>query len=207
MSLPRILRDRLTGLRILVDVQHLYKKHRPGDRGALFTLADGRHVWEAQAASGYAAALVGFLQERGAKVVTNDPQRGLLVGTYSNRNLWANAYHAHAYLACHVNAGGGHYAMCEYLVGGGGASLGSSIGASLIQDFGLLLELNRMVPLSPGQRGYACIGAVQAPCCPVLLEPFFGDHRPSQELFAADRLVALGRSIGEGVARWWEAMN
>jgi N-acetylmuramoyl-L-alanine amidase len=206
-GLPRVLVTRLSGLRIAVDVQHLYKPPpHDQDRGAVFTLANGTKVCESQIATLYAQALVTWLHSRGATVMCNDLLHGRLTGTYAQRNLDAFHWGAHAYLACHVNAGGGSYCLAEYPAGTTGGALGGSIGACLVDDFRELLS-SQLGPLTSGQRGFVCIGECDRSRPAVILEPFFGDNPRHQALIPAARLVAVGESIGEGVARWWERLN
>jgi N-acetylmuramoyl-L-alanine amidase len=197
-------RTRLERFRAVVDVQHLYKLDRPDDRGARFELANGTHLWEADAAMLYAQAMVSWFKERGAVVLTNDPSTGTLVGSYGRRNRAANAWGASVYLACHLNAGGGNYALAEYPAGYPGSTLARMITAQLTSDFHDLIPSTNQFPLAKGQRGHVCVGEVSSAIGAVLLEPFFGDHPKAQALLAPDRLIAVGQSIAAGVAKWWE---
>ena len=204
MPIAPILRRRLEGLRVAVDVQHLYKTDNPADRGCHFTLANGLTIWEAAAVTVYAQALASWLAARGAEVRTNDPRTGQLTGPYPRRQRQANSWGAHAYLACHLDAGGGKYAALEYPVAQAGSTLPRAIGAALVADFTDTIPSHREVPLVQGQRGWVCVGACDPGVAAVLLEPFFGDYRPAQGLLAADRLVAVGEAIAAGVGYWWE---
>ena len=198
-----LIHTRLAGARIVVDVQHLYRdgKHA-GDRGAIFQLEGGATIAEAQATVVYAQALTEWLRSRGAQVLTNDPVHGILVGPYSKRTAAANAYQAHAFIACHVNAGGGAYALAEYQLAGLGQAMGDMIGAKLVERFPEI-RAHKCDPIMPGARGDVCVDGVSWDVPALILEPFFGDTRRMQALFAHDRLVALGEAIGEGVAVWW----
>lgn len=204
-TLPRILRSRLEGLRVAVDVQHLFKPSRPNDRGACFELANGLRVWESQAATAYAHGIISWLQSRGAAVLSNDPTKRELVGSYAQRNRYANTWGADAYLACHVNAGGGNYALVEYAAGREGSSLARAIGAQLVNAYKDLIPTHREQPLTEVQRGYVCIGGTSIRCAAVLLEPFFGDQRTHQGFLDPVRLVEVGTTIAEAVALWWES--
>ena len=199
-----LLRSRLAGLWVAVDVQHVYREapHK-GDVGTIFDLGARGKVAEAQAATSYAQALVAWLQSRGASVLTNQPAVGILTGPYQRRHEAANAWGAQAYLACHVNAGGGGYGLSEYMVGTPGQPLGDSIGAVLRSRFNAL-RVYKVNPLAPGQRGAVCVEFFNPRAPGLILEPFFGDNPSMQSLFAADQLKALGEAIGEGVAAWWE---
>lgn len=194
----------LTGLRIVLDVQHVYREgQHAADRGSRYTLGGGVHVWEAAAAVSYAAAARDWLAARGAQVYMNDPTHGILVGPYSRRNAAANALGVHAYLACHVNAGGGNYAAAEYMVGSPGQALGSRIGMALVSSFREIRSC-RCVPLVQGQRGAVCIEGVDRHVSALVCEPFFGDNVRQQALFEGIYLTAIGRAVGIGVAQWWQ---
>jgi N-acetylmuramoyl-L-alanine amidase len=203
-GLPRLLATRLSGLRLAVDVQHLYKPPpHDHDRGAVFNLAGGLKVTEAQLATLYAQALVMWLHQRGAVVLCNDPAHGSMVGTYGHRNLEAFKWGAHAYLACHVNAGNGSYCLNEYPAGTSGAALAVAIGTELADEFPEILE-HREAALTSVQRGFVCLGECDRSRPAVIVEPFFGDNLKQQALIPAPALVRVGEAIGEGVAAWWE---
>jgi N-acetylmuramoyl-L-alanine amidase len=207
-ALPRLLRTRLEGLRVAVDVQHLYKSARSGDRGAEFVLAGlpGLHLSEAAAVTVYAQALAAWLAARGAAVLTNSPAAQTLVGGYYGRQKEAERWDAAAYLACHLNAGNGSYALCEYATGSGGLPLATRIGACLTDSFPEILNY-KAVSLAPEARGYVCIGGFPTARAAALVEPFFGDNASHQALLSTPKLVAVGECIGEGVARWWESVR
>lgn len=205
-GLPRILRARLENFRVAVDVQHLYKTTSPDDRGAVFGLPGGFHLAEAQAVTVYAQALCSWLAARGAVVLTNHPATQVLVGSYYRRQKEAEKWGAAAYLACHLDAGNGSYAALEYPVGSAGIALATRIGTRLTDDFPEILSY-KVVSLSPQARGYACINGFPNDRAAVLVEPFFGDNPRQQGLLSTPKLVAVGESIGEGVARWWESVR
>lgn len=198
-----MLESRLAGLTVAVDVQHLYRPSKPNDQGALFTGPDGGKTSEAQLSTVYAGALCEWFRARGATVITNDRTAGVLVGEYWTRNHQAAALGASVYLACHVNAGGGRYAMVEHMRGSPGGALGLAIVAMLSS---LVPELtgNKVKPLARGERGAVCIQGFPGDLGgAVLLEPFFGDYPAHRPLWSALRLAGIAGAIGEGVARWW----
>lgn len=201
-GLPSILRSRLTGLRIAVDVQHIHRPTHPLDRGAVFTLPNGTRMDEATAATVYARGLAMWLTARGADVLITDRTAGRLVGIYPERQREAMLWGADAYVACHVNAGNGAYGMVGAINGNAGVSLAGFIVASLD---GNVPELSRsqVHRLAYGDRGAVCLR--QFTRAAVLLEPFFGDHEAHQALLTTPRLIALGETIGAGIARWRES--
>jgi len=205
-NLPRLLRTRLSGLRVAVDVQHLYKSSNPLDRGAVFELPGGFHLAEAQAVTVYAQALCAWLRARGADVLTNQPAAQVMVGSYYRRIKAAEKWDAHAFLACHLDAGKGSYCLVDYVVGSAGVALATRIGSKLCDDFPEILSY-KTIALSPPGRGYACINGFPNDRAAVLVEPFFGDNPRQQGLLSTPKLVAVGESIGEGMARWWESVK
>lgn len=197
---------------IAVDVQHLYRTGPlANDRGARFTLADGRTIYEADAVTTYAQALTEWLRKWGATVLVNDVTRGRLVGPYSRRNREATLSRVDAYLACHLNAGRGEYALCEYMATVPDAT---ATQAQALADWILTGGINapeirgrQVRRLAEGDRGAICIKNV-GPFIPALiLEPFFGDQPRHQPLFETSRLQLLGKEIGQGVAAWWRATH
>jgi hypothetical protein len=193
----------LSGLWVAVDVQHLYRPSHAGDHGSIFTLPDGTHVTETSLSVVYAAALALWMGERGATLLVNAERTATLVGDYWTRNRQASAWGCHAYLACHVNAGGGRYAECAYMAGGTGAALSAAILAS-VKARHPEISATRAVPLRHGERGAVCVERVY-PGAGVLLEPFFGDTAAHHALMPAPRLRALAESVGLGVVAWWHA--
>lgn len=198
------LRTSLLGLCAVVDVQHAFQPAKPKDRGSVFTLASGAHVLEAQASATYAAAIAHWLTARGARVLTNEPANGLLVGPYWTRNRAANAWGAHAYLACHVNAGGGDYCRAEYMVGSKGDALARAVGSAIVAGGFPVSRTPQATPISRGMRGAVCIEAVDRFRAAVILEPFFGDNPRHQAMLETAQLELLGATIGLGVASWWK---
>lgn len=200
----------LEGLRVVVDVQHLYRPHRPHDRGARFRLEDGTHVWEADAALVYADAIGDWLEARSVPVLRNDPARGILTGFYSERGRAAapDAWAATAYLACHLNAGGGAYSLLEVMEGRDD-TLARAIGQRLVSTGHppVIPELQRFERrwLKTEDRGSSCIRFVHESIPTVLCEPFFGDNRAHQPLLMVPRLREVGEAIAQGVASWWRS--
>lgn len=200
----------LAGLAVAVDVQHLYRVGLfARDRGSRFRLANGTTVWEADAATLYAQALVAELRGRGAKVLTNNPVRGSLTGYYSARNREATTWGAQLYLACHLNAGGGSYSRIESMRKRPAATATAALALAgwIHGALGVLpqIRLGQTMVLNHGERGAVCIEGVGPWIPALLLEPFFGDTPKMQDLLAGSELATVGRLIGQGVAAWWRA--
>lgn len=193
----------LEGLKVAVDVQHLWKPPpHDGDRGSLYTLEDGTHVTEAHCTTIYAMSLCAWLTARGASVLTNNPARHVLIGFYSERCRAALHWGAHVYLACHLNAGRGSYASLESMAETPGLNLGIWIGEELRRASSLILS-TRTVALKLGERGAPCVQAALPPCAAVIVEPFFGDNPRQQILMTGPGLAQVGEAIATGVGNWW----
>lgn len=192
----------LSGLRVAVDVQHLFRVgDHAHDRGAEFVTDTGGVVTEGDCALHYAQVLVGVLRQAGATVWTNEPGSHLLVGSYALRQRAAALLDADVYLACHVNAGGGSYATAEYMAGRVGSDLARAITDELAASVPGIRS-RKVVPLSPGQRGAVCIeGFRRGPA--VLVEPFFGDHPGHRQLLTLPGLVLVGEAVARGLITWW----
>lgn len=193
----------LSGLKVILDIQHLYRPAHPDDHGTRFTLGDGTHIYEAAAATAYAQAAGHYLSVRGARVLTNDPVSGYLTGPYSRRHKTVNRFVPHAYLACHVNAGGGTYYLGGYTFGNGnGQRLSVAIGDAVSHELPAIYP-PRTQGLVHGMRGAVCIAGVSEPTAAVLLEPFFGDRASHSSILTPPKVVRLGEAIGRGIASWW----
>ena len=195
---------RVSDLRVAVDVQHLYRPHKPHDQGSVFRLADGSTVTEGHAATMYAEAITAHLRGAGATVLTNPT----LAGYYSARQRAASGWGAHLYLACHVNAGGGAYALIEHASDrqtpealAGTRDIGRRICLALTDQVAGIVGC-RQVELATGTRGRVCVEGFAGPHA--LLEPFFGDHPQHQPLLAAVRLKLIGEVLGSAVVNWWQ---
>jgi len=203
--LPALLRSRLSGLRIAVDVQHLYRPWpHAKDQGATFFLPGGIHLHETAATTLYAHSLIAWLRARGAEVLTNDPPRKILLGPYERREREAAAWGAHAYVACHVNADGGRYALVEAVNGTAGVELAHAIAPAVAKGLPEI-SVGQVKRLSNRERGSVCVRFFPPDRAAVIVEPFFGDTPRHQVLFQAPRLIEVGEAIGDGVAAWWEA--
>lgn len=194
----------LKGLVVAVDVQHVYRTGaHAGDRGAVYTLTNGLHVAEADLALQYGAALIAALRGEGARVVTNDPGRGVMVGPYYRRQDAAAALGATLYLACHCNAGGGSYAVVEYADGSMSRGAAECVAAELatVRPW---VSSGFARPIARELRGWPCVGNfIAGPA--LLIEPLFGDSVAHEGLLTQPGLVRIGQTIARGVQSWWGA--
>ncbi len=192
----------LSGMKVAVDVQHLYRPNHPSDHGSVYTLATGLTVTEAHCTTIYAAAIHEFLASWGAEVLVNDPASGALIGYYSERNRADSLWGADLYLACHLNAGRGTYAAIEIMAAHRDDRLCEYIGGERTAAAPEIAE-SRPVMLGHGDRGAVCIEACACPAA--IVEPFFGDNPKQQGLMSGSALAGIGRAIGRGVGNWWRA--
>lgn len=140
------------------------------------------------------------LRELGHEVVV------LSDGFYSDRHKRANAYQADAYIALHLNAGGGDYSLAlhDYR-----SAAGKALAASITESWTKVLPVakHHVKPTAPeGEfpRAYPCISGVFAgkPVA-ALVEPLFVDN-PKHQQFLRDetKLHMLGYSIADGIHAW-----
>lgn len=192
----------LQGLKVALDVQHLWKPPpHQNDHGSVYGLPGGLHRAEADSALIYAATCARWLRSHGAETLENQPAAGIFVGTYPQRNRAALAWGAHCYLACHLNAGGGRYALFESMGLNPGQPLATDLGLSLLA---LVPETSswKYAALHGGDRGAICIEACGVTPA-LIVEPFFGDTLSCQDLLSAPNLVRVGEALAQGVSQWW----
>jgi N-acetylmuramoyl-L-alanine amidase len=191
----------LSSLKVAVDVQHLYKRDAPRDQGSLYSILGGGKVTEAHCTTIYAGALVAALKGWGAEVLVNDPAHGVFVGSYPVRNAAALHWGARVYLACHLNAGRGSYALVEMMAPQPDDHLSTHIVNELIHSTPEILSGHRNLLRRNRDRGAICIEGF--PALGLILEPFFGDNPVQQALLKAPRLLGIGQAIARGIASWW----
>jgi hypothetical protein len=172
---------------VVLDRQHAGK---PGskDQGAVF--ADG--TTEAGHALRYIEAAVPLLEhsEVDVHVITS--------GSYPDRNKFGNSVRCALYVACHVNAGGGEYALTEHSIDSGPVKSSAAAAMALLRasDDELGQKAVGPWPLKSGQRGHVCIGACTGPA--VIYEPYFVEH---PRLDAPDVARSLARGVCAFVGR------
>ena len=184
---------------VLLDRQHLGKPSKPGDHGAVHGA-----LRETDLTDGYIAAASAALRARGHVVAV------LTEGEYGQRHAEAIARaKAHpgmaaAYLACHVNAGGGTYALVEHDARSAG---GKRLADALAAGFAVLPGVSRgkVIALHAGECGWVCLDGIYAgpsTLSAALLEPGFIDVPAHAGLWTAAGLERVGAAISRACERW-----
>ena len=198
---------------VFLDVQHIGKpsRRRTDDWGAAYDIdGDGiiaQHEIEAANTWIYAGHAMQRLRELGHSVMA------LADGWYQHRHDRVNDYcdrmlqpggHA-AYIALHLNAGGGNYgAIFHDYRSAGGPLLGAEIAGALRR---LCPELSavKTIPSSPNdwtKNAYGTIKNVQRPIG-ICYEPFFMDSPGHLGLFSEDGLERVGIALAEGINNFY----
>ena len=193
---------------VILDRQHAGKRSSPNDVGATFDL-DGDGVRgeagerEIDLTAGYIAAAAVSLRTTGHTVHLIDS------GDYDERHLAAIKIAKAApalrcaYIACHVNAGGGKYGLIEY-------DVRSIKGAQLADELAFALGMlevgrGRTKGLGAADRGWVCIGGIYAGpsnLSGVIYEPFFCDYVGHRPLMSPAGLVRVGHALADGCTGW-----
>lgn len=187
---------------VILDRQHRGRARKPNDSGAVY----GPLV-EADLVEQYISFAMLELTALGHSCMQ------LMTGEYSERHVQAiNLAKGHGgrtlYLACHVNAGGGRYALVEYDIRSG---KGKAFASLLAREFPRHLNeasLGKTVALSTGERGHICIAGIYsgpADMCGVIVEPGFIDSVTHAPLWAPDGLQRIGKAIAHACDIWAKA--
>ncbi len=164
-------------LKIVLDVQHMGKPHKPLDRGAVCG-----NLVESDLCLEYASIAYKTLTTLGHHPFL------LTHGYYSQRASFAGLVRADLYLACHLNSFDPppttNYALVEISEYGG--ELTRSFAQYLVDIFGdqLPVKRPRIRIVRKEERGWSCINRVAAPA--LILEPCFINHPASRELLQHD---------------------
>lgn len=187
---------------VIPDIQHVGKRSHPTDRGARAPDAD-----EADLVQMYVYALAQALQPHGI------PVRGVGWGDYSYRWSIANAVARatpgiqYLYLACHLNAGSGNYALmlpdarstsgqqvAPHLTLAVGKEFGIPSKVTLAEDEGWTRNaLNTIRGIYPGPAN------IRAVC----VEPLFVDGHA--HLMTHAGMVRVGAALARGIVEWWQS--
>ncbi len=203
---------------LIWDRQHAGKRSRPSDMGAAADVdGDGRiATWEREAELTPRYIQPGIVEAEvwGLESKLIDPLGAGLQADYPQRHReavsLAQGRPRAAYLACHLNAGGGDYALVGHVPR-------STLGRALAEAIATELELSIpvisrcRVEALEGRwaRGLPTIRGALAPGLPglagVLLEPLFLDAPEHQAYIHEGGLTAVGQAIARGVRRWANA--
>lgn len=176
-------------MKIVLDYQHINKPHNPKDPGATMG-----HLQEIDCTIGYMNELRMKLQAAGHTVFFG------LSGTYSERHKFVNErIKPDLYLAGHINAGGGRYALLEldHRAGFRTKNIAGHIADELVT--GLPVSKCETRFLKSGDRGFSCIGGVNASA--ILLEPLFIDTPEHLSILTND-LDKIGHAIFMGIQKY-----
>jgi hypothetical protein len=193
---------------VILDRQHAGKPGKD-DRGASVEL-DGRTVYEVDLTRAYIEAATAALMAEGHAVYVLED------GWYSARHARAceiareNPDERIAYVACHINAGGGSYGLVLHDARSrGGHALAEAVADALGTDNA---ALDRTLVRAADHEGswaramttikgiYSGPGNLSGIC----YEPFFIDSERNQALMTADGLRAVGNALAVGCMQWGE---
>jgi len=188
-------------LTVILDYQHFGKPGK-NDKGAF---ANGKH--ETDLTWKYIEAAKAELKSKGHRVVV------LKSGYYGTRHRRAialagnNPERMHAYIACHVNAGGGDYSVCLYdHRSKNGIELADDVRTELGKAFPQIRR-HLTKPASPvaWTNGFNTIKGVFAGpsnLSGVCFEPAFIDNLKHQSCLTPDGLERMGRALAAGCIAW-----
>lgn len=195
---------------VIWDIQHHGRSgSREGDLGAQADVdGDGRaetHEREALLTPAYVAAATQTLMLRGQDSVLlaagDYPARHRRARTLAGIRTWGAAY-----MACHLNAGGGDYGLILHLPGAVRAerlarSLAAALSAELPQLARVLVQpitgaWSRALPTVEGLAGADHI------CPAVCLEPAFLDRPEHRPLLSWSGLEMVGGALARGYLNW-----
>jgi hypothetical protein len=185
---------------VIFDRQHKGRSgKRANDRGCSFGTLVETDLTEA-----YIAAAKARVEAAGVSCEV------LTTGEYPSRQAAAGSRAKSVdgrvlYIACHVNAGRGTYALVEYDDrSANGKKAAAAMAAAF--DAGLVeVTSGRTVSLSSGDRGFACVSGIYAGpanVCAVLVEPGFIDASKHASLWTATGLVRVGNVIADAALAW-----
>lgn len=185
-------------MRVILDRQHLGKPSKPNDHGAV-----NGELRETDLTSAYIEHARDAILEAGGTVYT------ITDGEYGDRHKRAVAWAKQgsgpcAYVACHINAGGGKYALTEHDArSAGGKSLAWSVVTETAKMAGIVG--GKVVALKDGERGLVCIDGIYAGpagMSGIIYEPGFIDFAGHADLWTPAGLRLVGQALAKGVMAW-----
>lgn len=183
----------------ILDRQHLGKPSKPGDHGAVHGA-----LRETDLTDAYIAAAADALRRHGHTVEV------LVEGEYGTRHHRAREIARGApktrcaYVACHVNAGGGTYGLVEY---DARSTRGAQLADELAHGLRALpgVTTSRTKGLGAGERGWVCIDGIYAGpanLAGVIFEPGFIDAGGHAGLWTAEGLTRIGTALALACEGW-----
>jgi len=160
---------------VVLDVQHLGKKSKPNDLGAVC-----RGITEALYNLDIAHILRGELKDYEVIILVEDLKQRM---DYSERHQCVEKIKPDLYIAMHLNAGGGSYSLFGYI--NDKSKRACEALAKAINTVYGNKRVVKVVKYTKGMRGYICISGVS--CCPAILsEPLFVEETITRD---RDKLV------------------
>ena len=192
---------------VVLDRQHVGKPGKD-DRGAQ-TKINGETVYEIDLTAGYIDAAVALLSAEGHTVHV------LESGWYGERHERAaeiardNPHDLVAYVACHVNAGGGSYGLALHDARSrSGLSLAEAIADTLgtvaapPPDRALVRAAERGGTWGRAMTTIAGIWDAPANCAGVCFAPMFIHSPKHRELLTPEGLRVIGQALAVGCMTW-----
>lgn len=196
----------------ILDRQHFGKPGRRRDLGAGYDLDGdglvGDHEREASLTPYYIEAARKHVEAAGHGVIVEDR------GWYSKRHIRANIFAAEArgpvaYVACHINAGGGDYAAIIHDARSQNGKRLADLVAESLNDLHLA-GVSRVIvrgatPDNDWSRGLNTIKGIwsgPANICGICFEPLFIDCHAHRQWLNPVGLDSIGAALGSGLIEW-----
>ncbi len=199
----------------ILDIQHLGGPN-PRSLGASFDLnGDGsieQHEHEARLTPYYAAACSYVLALQGIPVALEPVQPSSYVQRHHRAIQLAKMFPSQpvAYIACHINAGGGDYAACFHH---GDRPNDVSLCTHVADNLRPFPELSRSLVFPAlvndwTKRARFCLsGLADAPpnLSALVLEPCFIDQPHHRDLLTGEGLRRIGGALAAGIISWGQS--
>lgn len=208
-------------LLVILDRQHAGKpgrgpgEARPEDMGAAMRTPDGRVAHEADLVMEYITEARAVLEAEGAQVRVIDPLTEPPRMSYGARQerakWWARQSPGSkvAYVACHLNAGHGDYAILGHDPRSqDGRAVAEHVADALDLTVPVLSRIRVEALTGKWARGLPCIEGIYsgpANLCGMLYEPLFVDHPSHQHYIQTGGLRDVGACLARGIIAWARA--
>lgn len=193
---------------IFLDRQHSGKPHQLGDRGAWGAAADFDHDGRPDVNEGEAFLTGPYLWHTEVKSIElGHAVLPVTDGWYSARHARVNGYAAssgarfQAYIAAHVNAGGGRDGRVYF---DDRSEMGELLARCICDRLRLLPELNGAQALAASPSVHSApfntiAGIFAGKACGVCFEPAFIDQPAHAPLFTPEGLKRIGYALAFGI--------